>query len=92
MSEPTDPILNDGVEKLELDDGTVVLLDQCRIVHIVNDRCIKGFVVDPVTAFTTRETRLIDMRRVQRHVSMGFRNSDRSLHEMPEVTPRSLQR
>lgn len=88
--EPTDPILDDGSEKVVLINGEEVLLDQCKVVHIVEGRSIRGNVIDPTTLKTTAEIRLIDMRAVARHVAMGFRNSDRSLHET-NLTPRSLR-
>lgn len=88
--EPTDPFLDDGVEKLELIDGSVVLLDQCRVVHIVNNRAVKGNVVNPDTFESTRVVRVVENSAIRRHVAMGFRNSDRSLREI-DVTPRSLR-
>lgn len=56
---------------------------------MVNGRAIRGYVVDPSTGKTTPELRLIPMSIVTRHVAMGWRNSDRSLHEI-SVTPYSL--
>lgn len=88
MPEPTDPVLPCGVEKLTTPEGDV-LLDNAKIVHIVNGRAIRGYVVDPATGKTSDELRLIPMSIVSRHVAMGWRNSDRSLHEIT-VTPYSL--
>jgi hypothetical protein len=88
VSEPTDPVLPCGVEKLETAEGEL-LLDNARIIHMVNGRAIRGYVVDPATGKTTDELKLVPMSIVGRHVAMGWRNSDRSLHEI-NVTPYSL--
>lgn len=90
IPEPTDPFLDDGVEKLELIDGSVVLLDQCRVVFIVNQRAVKGNVVDPETGKSTQKVQVIENDVIRRHVAMGFRNSDRAMAEI-DVTPRSLR-
>lgn len=90
MTEPTDPVLPCGVEKLDTLEGTV-LLDNSRVIHIVNGRAIRGYVVDPKTGQTTEEMTLIPMSIVTRHVAMGWRNSDRSLHEVDGI-PFSLTR
>lgn len=90
MTEPTDPVLPCGVEKLDTDEG-VVLLDNARVIHMVNGRAIRGYVVDPSTGKTTEEMTLIPMTIVNRHVAMGWRNSDRSLHEISDL-PFSLTR
>lgn len=88
VAEPTDPVLPCGVEKLETAEGEL-LLDNARIIHMVNGRAIRGYVVDPVTGKTSDELKLVPMSIVSRHVAMGWRNSDRSLHEMT-ITPYSL--
>lgn len=91
MQEPTDPVLPCGVEKIVTDDGREFLLDNAKVVHIIEGRVIKGYVVDPVSGKTTPEMAVVGMNRVTRHVAMGWRNSDRSLHET-SVAPWSVQR
>ena len=88
VSEPTDPVLPCGVEKLATAEGEL-LLDNARIIHMINGRAIRGYVVDPSTGKTTDELKLVPMSIVGRHVAMGWRNSDRTLHEIA-VTPYSL--
>lgn len=88
VPEPTDPIIPCGVEKLTTNEGDV-LLDQARIIHMVNGKAIRGYVVNPDTGSTTDELKLIPFSVVDRHVSMGWRNSDSSLHEITD-TPFSL--
>lgn len=88
MAAPTDPVLPCGVEKLTVN-GEEVLLDIARVIHMIEGRGIRGYVVDPLTGKTSNELRLIPMTSVTRHVSMGWRNSDSSLHEMNH-TPYSL--
>ncbi len=90
--EPTDPIIPCGVEKLETVDDQVVLLDSAKITHAIEGRIISGNVVDPNSGKTTFEIRVISMNKVVRHTAMGWRNSDRSMHELPNVTPESLTR
>lgn len=90
MSKPTDPILPCGVEKVRTYEGEI-LLDNARIIHMVEGRAIRGYVVDPVSGKTSKEVKLIPMTSVERHVAMGWRNSDRTLHEIAD-TPFSLTR
>ena len=88
--EPSDPILPCTVEKIETDDGQVFILDNAKIVHAIEGKLIKGFVVDPSNGQTTNEMMFVSMNRVVKHIAMGWRNSDCSLHELISVTPWSL--
>lgn len=92
MQEPTDPILPCGVEKIETVDGQVFLLDSPKISHAIEGRIIRGNTVDPITGKTTGDIAVTSMNRVKRHISIGWRNSDRTLHELPHITPESLRR
>lgn len=90
IEEPSDPILNCSVEKIETSDGQVFLLDNVKIIHAIEGRVIKGYLVDPNTGSTTNETILVSMNQVSKHIAMGWRNSDCSLHELISVYPESL--
>src|SRR5690606_15121469 len=92
VEEPTDPILPCDVEKLVLANGDEVLLDTPKISHVVNGRVIRGRIVDPDTGRTLDSIKVIEMSQVVRHVMMGWRNSTRTLHELPGHRPSSLRR
>lgn len=92
MPEPTDPILPCGVEKVVTRENDVFLLDKATVGHMIDGRMISGWVVNPETGTTTSETVVISMNRVVKHVAMGWRNSDSSLHEIAGLLPYSLNR
>jgi len=85
----TDPILPCDVEKFELKNGTVVMLERPRMVQSDGGRRARGYVVDEA-GHTTEVAKTILMAEVSRHTTMGWRNSDSSLHEMNNVRPPSL--
>ena len=89
--EPTDPILPCGVEKLVVNDEEI-LLDNARVVHSIDGTVIRGYVVDPLSGMTTQAQKMVFVTSVSRHVAMGWRNSDKTLHEMPSVPIPSLNR
>ena len=87
---PSDPILPCGVDKVELRDGRVFLLDVPRMKHVIEGNVITGWIVEPSSGFTTKDEAVLDAREVVRHVAMGWRNSDSSLHEVLNLTPYAL--
>lgn len=89
--EPSDPILPCGVEKLVLA-GEEILLDKARVVHSIDGTVIRGYVVDPLSGMTTQAQRMIPVSSISRHVAMGWRNSDKTLHEMASEKIPSLNR
>lgn len=92
MQEPTDPILSCGVEKIETSDGQVFLIDGAKVFHAIEGRMIRGYAVNPETGKTTQEIIVASMNKVTRHISMGWRNSDKTLHELPQISPASINR
>jgi len=92
MSEPTDPILPCGVEKIETADNQTFLIDGAKIFHAIDGRMIRGYAVDPQTGKTSQDIIVASMNKVVRHVVVGWRNSDRTFHEMLDITPDSLSR
>lgn len=92
MPEPTDPILLCGVEKIETTDNQTFLIDGAKIFHAIDGRMIRGYKVDPETGKTSQDIIVASMNKVVRHITMGWRNSDRSFHEIIDVIPDSLKR
>lgn len=92
VQEPTDPILPCGVEKIETTDNQTYLIDKVKIFHAIEGRMIRGHRVDPETGRTSQDVIVASMNKVVRHVAMGWRNSDRSFHELTDVSPDSHNR
>lgn len=85
----SDPVLPCDVEKFELKNGTVVMLERPRMVQSDGGRRARGYIVGD-DGRTTEVAKTILMADVSRHVTMGWRNSDSSLHEMTSLRPASL--
>ncbi|MGW8178864.1 MAG: hypothetical protein ACWGQW_08900 [bacterium] len=90
-SEPTDPILPCGVEKVVVN-GDEILLDRARVVHSIDGTVIRGYVVDPISGMTTQVQKMVPVQAIGKHVAMGWRNSDKTLHEMLSEPIPSLNR
>lgn len=89
-SPPTDPVLDCGVEKVVVGNEEI-LLERARVGHAIDGRIISGYEVDPQTGHTTKRIRVVSLGGASKHVAMGWRNSDRSFHELPDVVPLSLR-
>lgn len=83
------PILPTTVEKVVLKNGVEVLLENPRIRPFIGGTVIGGYQVDGETGKTTDTQRMIAIEDVERHVAMGWRNTDSTLHEM-KIPPRSM--
>lgn len=89
--EPTDPIRPCKVEKFECLNGDTFLLNHVKRSHTVNGTAFIGQLVFDDGKGGDREITqvVIPAERVKRHAAMGWRESTRSLHELPDIPPYS---